>query len=96
MIDWPEVVLSSPDDQTVLKALRNPPPAYIAPAPEKYRRPGPGEPEWWTVVTTATSYTNALVGDMPLLPQDSLSNDMIGQIKIILRTPAWPLSSTSS
>lgn len=94
MLAWSEMILSSVDDQAVFEALRNTPPAYAAPAPEKCRPPAKGQPERWTVVTSATSfYPNASVGDMPLLPQDSLSNDMIEQFKLILRTPAWPVST---
>ena len=90
MLDW--LILSSVDEQAVLNELRKPRPAPTAPVPKRpLQLPPP-----WTVVTTATSYTNAFVGDMPLLPQGSISSDLVGQIKLMVQNPAWPFSSTIS
>ncbi len=84
-----EFVISSLDAHEVIhRDLSRP--AIICEAPA----PPPGArlrlPDGWTVV--ATGYTNAWVGDTPLLPQGSLSCDLVAVVKATAQTPA-PLFS---
>ena len=47
-------------------------------------------PEFWTVVTTATGYANANVGDMSVLPDGNYTCDISQLLKIGAKTFAAP------
>jgi hypothetical protein len=84
------LILSSVNEQVVLREWRKPVTIYEAPAPSDSRQVR--LPDGWTVVTS-TGYANAWVGDMPLRPEGAFSCDAVEVIKSVMRTPAWPVSS---
>jgi hypothetical protein len=71
------ITLSSVDPETVLREWLKPTAPYTAPAPLS-----DAPLETWTAVTTATGYVDAWSGDMPLLPGDHVSRELVRIVHI--------------
>jgi len=88
-----DVILSSLDDQAVLRNLIESPPAYVEQVSEGTR---PGPLELWGVVPLATSsadepgiYYLAWAGDMPLSPDSVQTGGLANEMKRFSKTPSW-------
>ena len=80
------LILSAIDEQAISREWRKPVAACEAPAPSDSRRLSLHN--GWTVITTATGYTDAWCGDVPLLLNGVLSSDLNSQLILAARTPS--------
>ncbi len=92
MLDLPFLLSESPE-QVAFRAWLKPIPAACAPAvPRDESR---HEPEFWTVINTLTSGSNAAIsmgwtGDMPLVLNGAVSRSLAGLIYVQAHMPARP------